>query len=144
MVFGAVIAIAGLLLLFLRKEQAQNKIKLFGQEFEISTPALVVFLAGCAVFVMPLVISIKNIYQPVVIIGSHSKEPSKPDGTQPTGNDQPRLLPVLEEQEPNDQIIDANLIELGTTVRGSIAQKQDRDFLYGVTGERRGGMMFFQ
>jgi len=128
MVFGAVIASTGLVLLFLRNEQAQNKIKLFGQEFEISTPALVVFLAGCAVFVMPLVISIKNIDQPVIIVGPHSKEPSKPGGTQQTGSDQPRRPPVLEEQEPNDHIINANPIELGTTVRGSIAQKQDRDF----------------
>ena len=128
MVFGAVIASAGLLLLFLRKEQAQNKIKLFGQEFEISTPALVVFLVGCAVFVMPLVISIKNIDKPVIIVGPPSEGPSISRGGQGTGNAPPDLFPVLEEKEPNDQIINANLIELETTVRGSIATKQDRDF----------------
>src|SRR5438093_12205935 len=110
MVFGAVIASAGLLLLFLRKEQAQNKIKLFGQEFAISTPALVVFLAGCAVFVMPLVISIKNIEKPVVIVGHNSKGPSNSGGAPETGRDQTGLFPVLEEKEPNDQITNANLI----------------------------------
>jgi hypothetical protein len=67
--FGALIAFAGLVLLFLRKEQSQNKIKLFGQEFEISTPALVVFLTGCAVFVMPLVAPIKNLGRAIVTIG---------------------------------------------------------------------------
>src|SRR5262245_45216955 len=55
MVFGALIAIAGLVLLYLRSERGENKIKLFGQEFQVSAPALVVFLAGCAVFVTPLV-----------------------------------------------------------------------------------------
>jgi hypothetical protein len=70
MVFGALIACAGLILLFVLKEQAQSKIKLFGQEFEISTPALVVFLAGCAMVVLPLVVPIKNLDKPIVIFNS--------------------------------------------------------------------------
>jgi hypothetical protein len=76
MAFGAVIASAGLVLLFLRKEQAENKIKLLGQEFEISTPALVVFLAGCFVFVMPLVIPIENFDKPMVIISQNREHPT--------------------------------------------------------------------
>jgi hypothetical protein len=76
MAFGAVIASAGLVLLFLRKEQTENKIKLLGQEFEISTPALVVFLAGCFMFVMPLVVPIKNLDKPMVIISQHREHPT--------------------------------------------------------------------
>ncbi len=76
MAFGAVIAIAGLVLLFLRKEQADSKVKLLGQEFEISTPALVVFLAGCFVFVMPLVIPIRNLDKPMVIISQNREHPT--------------------------------------------------------------------
>jgi hypothetical protein len=76
MAFGAAIASAGLVLLFFRKEQAENKIKLLGQEFEISTPALVVFLAGCFVFVMPLVLPLKNLDKPMVIISQNREHPS--------------------------------------------------------------------
>jgi hypothetical protein len=91
MAFGALIASAGLVLLFLRKEQAQNKIKLLGQEFEISTPALVVFLAGCTVFVMPLVAPIKNLDRPMVIIGPQVREhpPSEPGKEPPNGQARP-------------------------------------------------------
>jgi hypothetical protein len=90
MAFGALIASAGLVLLFLRKEQAQNKIKLLGQEFEISTPALVVFLAGCTVFVMPLVVPIKNLDKPVVIIGPQAREHLSEEHEQERRNGQPQ------------------------------------------------------
>jgi hypothetical protein len=40
----------------------------------------------------------------------------------------PISVPSTEDKEPNDHITDANLIIEGTTVRGSIATKQDRDF----------------
>jgi hypothetical protein len=53
MVFGGIIVVASLFLLFLKKDEGQNRVKLFGQEFEISTPSLGVFLAGCGIFVMP-------------------------------------------------------------------------------------------
>jgi hypothetical protein len=113
MTFGALIASAGLVLLFLRNEQAQNKIKLLGQEFEISTPALVVFLAGCTVFVIPLVVPIKNPDRPIVIIGQQTREhlPPRPapgdKGPQPpspglilfhASNNPQALNPVLDWQ----------------------------------------------
>ena len=75
MAFGAVIASAGLVLLFFRKEQAENKIKLLGQEFEISTLGVAVFLAGCFVFVMPSVIHRKNLHKPLVIISQNREHP---------------------------------------------------------------------
>jgi hypothetical protein len=60
MLFGAIVAAFGLALLYFRREQAQNRIKLFGQEFQISTPALVVFLVGCAIFILPVVLHMPN------------------------------------------------------------------------------------
>lgn len=57
MSFGAVVALAGLWLLFVRKEGATNRIKVLGQEFELSTPALIVFLVGSGIFIMPFFVS---------------------------------------------------------------------------------------
>lgn len=57
MSFGAVVAFAGLWLLFLGREGATNRIKLLGQEFELSTPALIVFLVGSGIFILPFVLS---------------------------------------------------------------------------------------
>jgi len=106
MTFGVLVAGCGLVLLFLRKEQGENKIKLFGQEFQISTPALVVFLAGCAVFVVPLVLPIQN--SSVLCVGCS-------DGPHPTPNPQP---------DPKK----ATPITPGTPIKGIIATDQDRYF----------------
>ncbi len=56
MVFGALIALAGLVFYFYRKEEGKNRVQVLGQEFEVSTPALVIFLAGCLIFVLPFVV----------------------------------------------------------------------------------------
>jgi hypothetical protein len=48
----------------------------------------------------------------------------------------PAPLPVREEQESNDKTDDANLIELGTRVRGSTVTYQDRDFFKFRTSSR--------
>jgi len=60
MAFGALVAVVGLALLYFRKEQAENRIKLFGQELQISTPASVVFLAACAIFILRSVIQMQS------------------------------------------------------------------------------------
>src|SRR5918992_2238100 len=44
------------------------------------------------------------------------------------GKDHPPPLPVHEEKEPDDHITAANLITVGTTIRGRLATDQDRDF----------------
>ena len=110
MTFGAVVAGTGLVLLSLRKEQGENKIKLFGQEFQISTPALVVFLVGCAVFILPLVLPIQNT---LLFSFGHS------DGPSPSSD-----VPL----KKGKSITNAALIATGTTVKGLIATDQDRDF----------------
>jgi hypothetical protein len=117
MLFGALMAVAGLALLYARREQAENRIRLFGQEFQISTPALVVFLAGCAIFILPSVMQIQN--QTLLSF----QWPWQSPGREPTRS----VKTDKEEKEPNDQITTANIITEGTTIRGMIATKEDRD-----------------
>jgi hypothetical protein len=125
MAFGALVAVAGLALLYFRKEQAENRIKLFGQEFQISTPALVVFLVGCGVFILPSLIQMPN--QPAF---------SFQWPWRPITPDQPGPVSInSEEHEPNDQITSANLIPFGATIKASIATDQDRDFFKFKTGQ---------
>src|SRR5215472_3076218 len=99
MTFGVLVAGCGLVLLFLRKEQGENKIKLFGQEFQISTPALVVFLVGCGVFIIPLVLPIQD--RSVISFG-HSD--GRPDS------------PIVASH--GTTITDAVLIPMGKTIQG--------------------------
>jgi hypothetical protein len=113
MTFGALVAVAGLALLYFRKEQAENRIKLFGQEFQISTPALVVFLVGGGVFILPSVTQIPN--QTVFTFQwpwRHSGPEPEPPGPIPTNG---------EEHEPNDQITSPNSIAMGKTTKGVIS-----------------------
>lgn len=128
MAFGALVAVVGLALLYFRKEQAENKIKFLGQEFEISTPALVVFLVGCAIFVLPSVISMQS--QTVYSFNwpwghSGGDHPEPPEG----------LLVNGEEHEPNDRITQANEVKLGSLTKGVVDSDQDRDFFKFKAGQ---------
>lgn len=130
MVFGFLVAVTGLLLLIFRTEQAQNKIKVLGQEFEISTPALVVFLVGCGLFVIPLFVQLESFESPIV---SFSRSPVVPASNKsneegPPLSNKSTSVSSHNEREPNDQITQANLVELGTRVQGNIATEEDRDF----------------
>jgi hypothetical protein len=127
MTFGAIVAITGMALLYFRKEYGENKFKIWGQEFQFSTPALAVFLVGCGIFILPSVISIQN--QTVLII---------PLPWRTSGKDLPGPGPLLtsgEEHEPNDQITTPNLIAVGSTTKGRISTDQDRDFFKFKTGQ---------
>jgi hypothetical protein len=53
LVFGAFLAVAGLALLLREQKASGNKIKFLGQEFELSSTALVVVVMGCAIFALP-------------------------------------------------------------------------------------------
>jgi hypothetical protein len=112
MAFGALIALAGLWLLFTRQEAGANRLKILGQEFEISTPALVVFLVGSAIFVLPFFLPRQDATN--VVIGEPPKKP--PQGT------------FTEEKEPNDSFASATPVKLGSHVKGRIGVEDDRDF----------------
>ena len=121
MAFGALVAVVGLALLYFRKEQAENKIKFLGQEFEISTPALVVFLVGCGIFVLPTVLQMQS-----------QKEFRFDWPWRHSGGDHPDPSGVLlvngEEHEPNNRITEANEVKLGSLTKGVVESDDDRDF----------------
>jgi hypothetical protein len=54
MAFGAAVAVSGVALMLRgHRDSGRNAIEIWGQKIEISTPALVVFLVGSAIFVGP-------------------------------------------------------------------------------------------
>lgn len=61
MSFGALIVLAGLALMFYGKSAGNSRIKFANMEFEISTPALVVFLVGCGLFLLPLLLPLQRV-----------------------------------------------------------------------------------
>jgi len=70
MVFGALVALLGLALLFFQSsqhrqedgyEQGKNRLKVLGMEFEFATPPLAVFLVGSAIFVLPILVPPKQV-----------------------------------------------------------------------------------
>src|SRR5437879_5851662 len=135
MTFGAMIAVAGLVLLFYRTEEGKNRIKLFGQEIEISTPGVLVFLVGSGIFVMPFVLPLQKLRDdglpsapvtaPVTVAPLKPSPPSAPGTETPAKS---TTLVLSEEKEPNDHIAAANRIAVGTTIRGQLSAPEDRDF----------------
>ena len=53
MAFGVILALLGVILFVKRPAVGRNRIKILGIEFELSTPALVIFILGLGVFVFP-------------------------------------------------------------------------------------------
>src|SRR4030095_10024114 len=126
MCFGAFVSGVVLVFLFLRKEQARNRIRLFGQDLQISTPDLMVFLVGSAIFILPLVVPIKN--DTLINI----RFPWQSEAIR--SNTDSNFAISGEEKEPNDQITTANLITIDSAINGSLATPQDRDFFKLRTG----------
>lgn len=131
MAFGALVAVVGLALLYFRKEQAENKIKFLGQEFQISTPALVVFLVGCAIFVLPSVIPMQSqtVFSFAWPWGHGGTDRGELSGS---------VLVNGEEHEPNDRITQANEVRLGSLTKGVVSsdgRDDDRDFFRFQAGQ---------
>ena|SRR5215468_6172133 len=128
MAFGALVAVVALALLYFRKEQAENRIKLFGQEFQISTPALVVFLVGCAILILPSIMQMQS--QTVFSFDWSWSHNGGKDG-EPSGV----VITNGEEHEPNDRITEASVVKLGSLTKGTVRSDDDRDFFKFKAGQ---------
>src|SRR5690242_16185064 len=60
MLFGAIVAGVGLVLLFRKQEHSVSIIRIFNQEFQFSTPGLVVFMVGAVLLVLFPILHIDN------------------------------------------------------------------------------------
>jgi hypothetical protein len=56
MIFGALVTAIGVALFYLNKGSGQNRFVIFGQTIEVSTPALVIIILGCAIFILPAIL----------------------------------------------------------------------------------------
>jgi hypothetical protein len=130
MIFGGVIVVASLFLLFLKKEEGQNRLKVFGQEFEISTPSLVVFLAGCGIFVMPFFLPQANVAPRSDIAATDNLRIDHPRNTGPEESNTVVLPshPTGFAKEPNDGIYDATAILFGSSIKGKLTQRDPIDW----------------
>jgi hypothetical protein len=114
MVFGAIVASMGLLLLFRKHEESLSRIKIFGQEFQFSAPGLVVTLAGCILLVLFPVLGVTD--RDVIVLGS------------PKEGHRYSVSVGGKEHEPNDNFDIANIIKFGTTTTGVLTTPNDHDF----------------
>jgi hypothetical protein len=81
LVFGAFLAVAGLALLLREQKATGNKIKFLGQEFELSSTALVVVVMGCAIFALPFVTPREDTQAPLVTTRGGPESPESPPPT---------------------------------------------------------------
>lgn len=135
MAFGALVAVGGLVLLFLRNESGQNEITIAGQTIKLSTPGLAVLLVGCGIFVLPFFLPTMGggVFR-IDTLGEDSSAKQDPQSA--------TIRPVAmgsQESEPNDRLTEANVIQFGSTALGVLRNDKDRDvyqFRTGPTTER--------
>jgi len=132
---GIVIAFVGLLLFVFRKEEGSNRVKVLGQEVEVSKPALVIFIAGCALVGLAVWLSEKR---PV--------QDSKGSGTLNQVSD--RLSPfvqirwtLLEARPSLDERITRGKVALDSA--GFTGIETDIDLVYGFNREYTGMILCF-
>jgi hypothetical protein len=119
MLFGTAVAVAGLVLLFLRgHDAAESSFELFGQKIQLTSTGLVVLIVGCVLFLTPF-------YLPMEIRHGTVNSPAAPEGR--LGIYLPERIDG-EEAEPNDTTGDANQIAIGETYMGRLLDPADTDF----------------
>jgi hypothetical protein len=143
MVLGGLIVVASLLLLFLKKEEGQNRIKVWGQELEISTPSLVVFLAGCGIFVLPLFLPVQH---PTGTPVRPAENMARTANTNQQSNNEQKSdnvitlppFPLSEAPVPNDRIQQATPIVFGSSIGGKLTKSDPIDWYTFKTPEAIG------
>jgi hypothetical protein len=123
MAFGALLAIAGLVMLFKGGKESRNVIKAFGAEFELSSSGIVVFLVGAALFVAPFFIAQDRTVRtapPMPDAGVKNGAPSAPAAS--TVKPSPATQAQSAEVEPNAAMSNATSVAIGSTIRGQLTR----------------------
>ena len=123
MAFGALLAIAGLVMLFKGGKESRNVIKAFGAEFELSSSGIVVFLVGAALFVAPFFIAQDRTVRTAPAVpdaGAKNGAPSAPAAS--TAKPAPAAQTQTAEVEPNAAMSNATPVAIGSTIQGQLTR----------------------
>ena len=114
-VLGIAMILVGLVLIVVRKDSAASHVKIWNVEVNLSTPALVVLVVGCGLFVLPIFVPHKA--------ASWSWNIGGRGGTAPA----PGREITQAEAEPNNTSSQANIVAFGAVATGSV-DDAERDF----------------
>ena len=127
-VLGILLILVGLALVVFRKDTSANHLKVWNVEVNLSTPALVVLAAGCALFALPIFAPHKaNSWS--WNTGGGVTSTAKPTA--------PGVEITQEEKEPNDSRGQANVLAFGATASGAVSESERDFFRIDVPKDRR-------
>jgi hypothetical protein len=137
MVFGGVFALTGLWLMLKPKPEGSSaKVELFGLKFESSSAGLLVFIVGALFLALPVMVPEQRGAPPGPDAVPQRASADAGAGTVQGDGDIP--LPRradTAEVEPNDTISDSNQIEVGQTIKGSLAPNDDDWLVFQPEGD---------
>src|SRR5262245_38895107 len=135
-ILGALLVLVAVWLIAVRRDPARNSAKFFGIELDLSTPGIVVLLAGCGLLALPGFVPHRPGGLPS--FGWSSGGPAAATAGRPIVLQQQTVL--ANEQEPNDSVGAANIIELGQTIEGTLVQAENAAdyFVIAATPDARG------
>lgn len=114
---GAAFAGVGLYLLLIRRSVGSAKIELFGLKFESSSAGLLVFLIGAAFMAIPLFAPER---ESASIRSTSSPADTDDAPTQPGRTGTQSSEPQTVENEPNDGVEQASILQPGQTLSGDV------------------------
>jgi hypothetical protein len=130
---GTILILAGLALIVLRRDSGANQVKLWNLEVNLSTPALLVLIAGCGLFALPLFVPHRDsawMIFPASGGGSGSASPGNPLRI--------KQEILQKESEPNDSPTQANVLPFGATVEGAVGNGEVDYFIVHVPENQKG------
>jgi hypothetical protein len=119
-ILGTLLVLLAVWLIAVRRDPARNAAKFFGIELDLSTPGLVVLVAGCGLLALPAFVP----HRPGGLPTFRSS-----DGELPSGDDSGSMVlrqetVLTSELEPNESVGSANVIEPGQTIKGTLVQSE--------------------
>jgi hypothetical protein len=129
MLAGGAFALAGLWLMFRPQPEGEAaRIELFGLKFQASSAGLLVFLIGAAFLSVPIFVPERPAADRRAGAAAGGAGHADASRTMPPGERRPGQIAIeAAEAEPNDTIASANLVSLGSVIRGELS-RGDVDF----------------